>query len=241
MNARGKVVLCAKNGISQGSIKHCALNRCAVLRETEGDDETISIKLQDLPKSIEYFVFLVSCAPGRGNGTDFSEVSDGKATLRNVNAAGTTLNTLVEITGHFGDKLGVDVHSVIMCIFYRDAETFDWHVREVGRPCEGSNLEECATELQKAVTELVPEEFRHEQRMVPGTVFDMKKGDDVKLPDGCELVTIGLGWSCQKAFDLDASVLVLRDVDGDGSQDVVDVCWFKKLQIDFGSGKAIHQ
>ena len=36
-------------------------------------------------------------------------------------------------------------------------------------------------------------------------------------------------------------MLVLRDVDGMALQDVVDVCWFKKLQIDFGSGKAILQ
>lgn len=51
--------------------------------------------------------------------------------------------------------------------------------------------------MQMAVMEIVPDDLKDEKSMVPGQVFDMHKGDDVRLPDECNCVTIGLGASDQ--------------------------------------------
>ena len=51
-------------------------------------------------------MFLVSCHQGEdGSETDLTDVSSGKATLRNVDASGKVLNVLAEMTGNFG-KMG---------------------------------------------------------------------------------------------------------------------------------------
>lgn len=63
------------------------------------------------------------------------------------------------------------------------------------RCCAASlpTLPESEAEMHATVMQLVPDDLKDEKSMVPGQVFNMKKGDDVRLPDGCNCVTIGLG------------------------------------------------
>lgn len=73
--------------------------------------------------------------------------------------------------------------------------------------------------------------------------FNLQKGDDVCLPPGCNVLTIGLGWECRRQnLDLDAAILAMSDVDGDGVMDVTHVVNFKNLRESFsnlrdGSGR----
>jgi hypothetical protein len=73
--------------------------------------------------------------------------------------------------------------------------------------------------------------------------FSLQKGDDVCLPPGCNVLTIGLGWECRRQnLDLDAAILAMSDVDGDGVMDVTHVVNYKNLRESFsnlrdGSGR----
>ena len=72
---------------------------------------------------------------------------------------------------------------------------------------------------------------------------ELLPGDECLLPADCQKITLGLGWTCKegRAIDLDASVLVMRDTDGDGVQDVVDCIWAKrKDRLTIGSNLVIQ-
>ena len=94
----------------------------------------------------------------------------GKATLRNIDETGKVLGVLAEMNGNFGkmghesttttwltnaNSLSAKPanaksnrlvsgyaagKSVVMCVFYRDVDLMEWHVREIGRPSNGTNF-----------------------------------------------------------------------------------------------------
>jgi len=39
--------------------------------------------------------------------------------------------------------------------------------------------------------------------------FEMKKNDSAFLPEGVDSVIIGMGWTCNRNFDLDASIVAM--------------------------------
>ena len=83
------------------------------------------------------------------------------------------------------------------------------------------SVDECSGIIQQVVDEIVPAGVKDEKAMAEGVVFDMHKGDDVRLPADCNLLTVGLGWDCERRFDLDSSVIVLSD-----SIEVADTCFY---------------
>ena len=57
---------------------------------------------------------------------------------------------------------------------------------------------------------------------------------DCTLPSECSLMTVGLGWRAQDGLDLDASILVLRDLDGDGVPDICACVDYRALSWENG-------
>ena len=76
----------------------------------------------------------------------------------------------------------------------------------------------------------MPDDLANGITMDGARSLSMSKGDAARLPAGCNLLTVGLGWECRAKIDLDAAVLVLRDVDGDGIQDVTHVVNYRNLR-----------
>ena len=212
-----------------GAVTHSGDNRTG---EGSGDDERIEIVLSSLPKNIEYMAFVISCCAGGS----FSNVKSAHAELRDATGRGSP-QTLVSVRcaeGHLGDYT-----SLILGVLYRTvplgAASVEWHMKEIGVPAPGRNFTECQPLVQAQIDALVPPDLLSEQVMDGRKVFQMHKGDDVRLPKGCNVLTVGLGWTCSRNFDLDGSVIVMADVDGDGMQDIVEVADFEHLQVAFQS------
>lgn len=209
---------------AQGAVTHSGDDRTG---EGDGDDERISILVQRLPKDVEYAVFVVSA---HDKSASFASVIGCRAELRDV-SRGQAPRRLVSTTCDT-NRLSSE-GSLILAIFYRDLDLGEWHLSEVGKPCRGYNFQECGNDITKELSRLMPDEVANEVTMDGSHSFSMKKGDLARLPPGCNVLTVGLGWECRRSFDLDAAVLVLRDVDGDGVQDVTHVVNYKNLRENF--------
>ena len=212
-----------------GAVTHSGDDRTG---EGGGDDERISLRVPMLPKQIEYAVFVVSA---HAAGASFADVAGCRAELRDSSGAehGKRPHTLCSTTCDMSGGKGRDCGSLILAVFYRDLDLYEWHLKEVGRPCAGHNFQECGGAIAKELSMIMPDDLSDEITMDGAHTYSMKKGDDVRLPPGCNVLTIGLGWESPGGLDLDAAVLVLRDVDGDGVQDVTHVVNYKNLKEDF--------
>ena len=191
-----------------------------------GDDEALTIHLRALPKPVEYLAFVVTC---HSEGTSLAPLASAKAQLRDVGPQGKRVLATISVPlDQTANKT-----ALVLAILYRDLATSSWHLQEVACACDGHNFQDPHVQgvLEKQLMRLMPEDCLKDiiQLGHGGKAFDMRKGDDARLPNGCELVTVGLGWTARDGLDLDASVLVLRDVDGDGVQDVVGIADFRQL------------
>eukprot|EP01043_Picozoa_sp_COSAG02_P029458 COSAG02_NODE_1834_length_10718_cov_3.893775_6_plen_572_part_00 len=214
-----------------GAVKHSGDDRTG---EGGGYDERIVIHVHKLPKEIEYAVFIVSA---HDDGATLASVVGCHAELRDT-SRGQVPRSLVSTTCE--TQRLVDEGSVIVAIFYRDLDVGEWHLREVGTPCPGHHFRDCEDAISKELSVLMPDDLANGITMDGARSLSMTKGDAARLPTGCNLLTVGLGWECRGKIDLDAAVLVLRDVDGDGVQDVTHVVNYKNLRESFAGCPGSH-
>ena len=122
---------------------------------SSGDDERILLRIKELPKEIEYAVFIVSAHEAAGS--FFADVNGCRAEMRDASgmASGQPSRTLCSTTCDMRGS-GRECGSVIVSIFYRDMDTYEWVLHEVGAPCPGHNFQECGDRISKELVSELP-------------------------------------------------------------------------------------
>jgi stress response protein SCP2 len=103
-----------------------------------------------------------------------------------------------------------------------------WQLKRVATNTNGNTFDDCKDTLREEA-DLFNDAIVIEERVLrKDKIFMMKKGDGARLPTGTNSIIIGLGWTCEFDFDMDASVVAL-----DKDKKVADMIWYNKLE---GSG-----
>ena len=114
------------------AVTHSGDNRTG---KKAGDDETISIRLNNLPKNVEYCAFVVSCY----SGDTFENVKTARAELRNAVSNSTAKKKLLDLEASLEDPRCAGFTSLVLAVVYRHAETGVWSLKEVGVPAMGKH------------------------------------------------------------------------------------------------------
>jgi len=111
----------------------------------------------------------------------------------------------------------------VMCALFEDHRDGTWRFKDVGTFASGRHFMACMPAMRPVVDSLLDPVIVMERSLTVDKSFAMKKNDDMALPEHCTKYFVGLGWSCRRNFDLDASCIML----GDGADNpVVDTVYF---------------
>lgn len=189
-----------------GSVTHSGDNKTG---EGEGDDEVIKIDLDTLPIIVETIIFVVTAYSG---GT-FAHVESANATLRDINSDGSKVPIVDISIGCHGDHT-----AIIMCAMHKN-DNGQWFVMDLGTPTHGKNFQECITDIRAEVDKFLDEGLKDERVLSMDKTFTMHKDDSAILPEGCDCVIVGLGWTCPGSIDLDASIVCVDS--NKGKQNII--------------------
>ena len=86
----------------------------------------------------------------------------------------------------------------------------------------------CVRAMRQYIDKVLDPACVGERTLTMDKSFNMQKGDIFFLPANLTSFPVGLGWTTKsgKALDLDASCILLRDVDNDGDLDPVGAVYF---------------
>jgi tellurium resistance protein TerD len=183
--------------------------------EKEGFDETITIEMSKL-SGVTAMVFVLSCY---SNG-DLKDCESAMVEVRNM-TAGKTLNnsTLPPKSSKSGFLVG---------ILFKHPDNNNWHWSSVGEPIKnGRTFMAALPQIRKLVDQVLDPGVIGERKMSADKTFNMVKGDSLTIGPEIPVISLGLGWETRgEGIDLDASCILLKDVDGDGKLDPVNVVYF---------------
>lgn len=197
-------------GAADGSVKHSGEKNTSL---PDGANEQITLELPRIPDNIHAIVLLVNAFCG--------------STLAKLETAFVSLNTTS--TGNQGS--GTKLHEMSVCGgakgAFRDTGVVlgllrrkkgaAWGWEEEGKSCGGRNFLESLKAVQAVVdARIEPGVVAERGNRVLNTTktFFMKKGNVAEIPE--EIANggglfIGLGWTCGKKIDLDASVIAMKE------------------------------
>ena len=178
-----------------GSVTHSGDEKSGA---SEGDDESITIDGPRLPSNVRVIVVVLNAFRGGSLG-DLETASarlcvEGGGVLADMSLGGAGSAT-----------------AAVMCVLYRDHASGVWSVKDISKHGLGRTFMASMPIIRPVVDSLLdPVMVEERGQMDLGKTFSMSKGQDMALPGGVGEVQVGLGWSCRRSFDLDASCLMVK-------------------------------
>jgi len=187
-----------RTSIFDGAVLHSG----DALEVKPGDDETVTIDLDKLPKNANIIAVLLTCF----SKMDFDCVRSAQATLRNQTDVLHILNF----------DLNNSSTAFAMCLLYRASDGV-WYVRDTTSFPEafgsGRSFQEASDVLDWMINLVLPPHIRSVYALSYGRSFNMVKGDKAGLPDNALTLKLGLGWQAREDCDVDGSCISL-DING---------------------------
>ena len=163
------------------------------------DDEAIVMKLAEIPMRVHVIMLVVTAYSG---GT-FEHVETARADVRAINPDGSKVLLKSISVGAKGKNTAL----VMGALSRNGPGGVSWHLTQLGRATEGQHFQECLTVIREEADKFVDEGLKFERKLAMDKTFQMKKDDHAQLPDNAKAVLVCLGWSCDDAIDLDASIV----------------------------------
>lgn len=125
-------------------------------------------------------------------------------------------------------------------LLFRHPDSEAWHYKLMACSVAGRHFSACLVNMRKIVDCVLDPACVGERTLSQDKCFEMEKGDQLTIPADIRRLCIGLGWTGKGGnnIDLDASCIMLEDIDHDGDLDPVDVVYFgqKRKQGVYSSG-----
>ena len=166
----------------------------------EGADEVITIHSTRLPQGAKIVVFVLNAYKGGSLG----DMETATAKLHAGPIGGPVICDLS--LGAAGSATGA-----VMCVLFEDFKDKTWRFKDVSAFTSGRNFMACMPTIRPIVDSLVDPIIVMERTLTVGKTFAMHKNDDMALPPALRNYFLGLGWSCRRNFDLDASCILLKN------------------------------
>jgi len=165
----------------------------------EGDDETIKIDLDKVPRNANIISVLITCF----SGMDFRGVTEAQASLRNRST----------VLHNMKFELSNQSTAFAICVLFR-AQDGIWYFQDTTKSPdafgEGRNFQEATKLLDWMLDLVLPSHSRGIRSLSYSKCFEMQKGDKAGLPDNTLTLKLGLGWEASRGVDLDASCISLN-------------------------------
>lgn len=191
-----------------GALKHSG---DSLKGEKEGADEVIEVVLDKLT-AVNAVVFVLSAFSGgslKTCETSMVEIKLGETTLTTLSCPGSA-------------KTGL-----IFFMLFKHPDTSKWNFSKILAPVSARHFAACINPMRKIVNTILDPGCITENKLSHDKTFQMEKGDNFILPADVDEICVGLGWTAKRSsLDLDASCVMLQDVDNDGDLDPVEVVYF---------------
>jgi len=182
---------------ANGSVTHSGDNTDGA---GDGADEVLTIHCSRLPAAARIILFVLNAHKGGSLG----DMESATAKLHAGPVGGPVICDMS--LGAAGAATGA-----VMCALYQDHKDNSWHFKDIGVFASGRNFMACMPAIRPAVDSLLDPIIVMERTLTTDKSFSMKKNDDMALPPAFTKYFLGLGWSCNRNFDLDASCILLKD------------------------------
>jgi tellurium resistance protein TerZ len=116
--------------------------------------------------------------------------------------------------------------SLILDILFKHPDKGTWHFAKIAEPTSGRHFVGCLNVIRKCVDAVLDPGCLTERTLSIDKTFQMTKGDNFLFPPTMTKLKFGLGWTCNRDLDLDASCLFLKDIDNDGDLDPYKAVYF---------------
>ena len=180
-----------------GSVTHSGDNKDGA---GSGADEILTIHCARLPPAARVILFVLNAYKGGSLG----DMKTATAKLHAGPIGGPVLSEIKLYTA--GASAGA-----VMCALFQDHKDGKWRFKDIGEFASGRNFMACMPAIRPAVDALLDPIVVMERTLTTDKSFSMKKNDDMALPAACTKYFLGLGWSCRRNFDLDASCILLKN------------------------------
>ena len=137
-------------------------------------------------------------------------------------------NTVLEARTASGPDTGSST-GLFLGLLFRHPDTGAWHYKLMACPVAARHFSACLVQMRKIVDCVLDPGSVGERSLSQDATFEMEKGDQRTVPAGVNNLCVGLGWTPvpgKDSIDLDASCIMLEDIDHDGDLDPVDVVYF---------------
>lgn len=184
--------------------------------QSDGFDEVINVDLPALGSSVSVLVFTMSCfAQG--------DLSACESAMVEVKVVGSTTPLYSNTAPPQCNKTGV-----LVGVLFLHPDLGTWHWSPIGEPVKnGRTFMAALPQLRKVVDCVLDPGALSDRTLSHDKTFNMVKGDVTRITSSIRNLKLGLGWSTVGGdVDLDASCILLKDIDGDGKLDVSDLCYF---------------
>lgn len=182
--------------------------------EKEGFDEVITIDMANI-SSVHVMVFVLSAYSGgdlKGCESTMCEVKD------------ISTNSILCQSTMPGKS---DKHGFIIGSLFRHPDNGNWNYSAISEAITGRHFMASMPAIRQVVDSVLDPGAIQERKLTGEKTFKMTKGDVLVIEENIRQIRIGLGWeTLSGGIDLDASCIMLNDVDGDGKLDPVDICYF---------------
>ena len=198
---------------SKGSIRHSGC-LSAIASERNGSDVSVIVDLSSLPSDVAAIVLLI-------NAFDSGPLSlcDSLHFRLTQNMENKCAIFLPRAT--LGNSKGL-----ILGAIFKHPKTGAWNFAASPEKISGRHYTACMQPIRSIVSKLIGRSNVAKVLQVDKTI-DMHKGDQLTIPTSVTKLIIGLGWeTTTENLDLDASCVLLNDVDGDGDLDPIDAVYF---------------
>ena len=189
--------------------------------EKTGFDETVMIDFAKL-SGISVVVFVLSCF----SSGDLRSCESAMCEVKNVTANKVMVNTTLPPKS---EKTGF-----LVGVLFKHPDNDAWHWSTINEPVRnGRTFMAALPQIRKCVDQLLDPGVVGERKLSGDKSFNLSKGDSLHIDMSIRHINLGLGWSTSgSGVDLDASCVMLKDVDGDGKLDPIEICYFgqKKVQ-----------
>lgn len=185
------------------AVKHSGDNKTG---EGDGDDETITVDVEKLPRHGSCTIMLCVFAHKGGTLQDIESV---KVLLRGRAKGSKRMSELAFFSLAGGDC----ITGAVVAAVYSEDQGKTWFAKRMRAPCSGVNFQEGIEDIRACAFESGVVCSPPGRASMEKT-FNMAKHDVAEIPlslfgDGDD-VFIGLGWTCEEGLDLDASIIVKK-------------------------------
>mmetsp|Transcript_61624 Transcript_61624/g.127333 ORF Transcript_61624/g.127333 Transcript_61624/m.127333 type:complete len:421 (+) Transcript_61624:198-1460(+) len=188
---------------ANGAIKHSGEKDTKL---PDKANEQITFDLAAIPSNVTSVVLVVNAFCG----STLFKLETAFVRIAKHNSAGNAHLHEMSVCGGKGGAFRET--GVVLGVIQRNKGKPSWRFIEKGTPCAGKNFVECLPTIQAIVDEQIEPgivaERAHRVLNVKHT-FMMRKGNVAEIPEQLAQhgLFVGLGWSCRKDIDLDASII----------------------------------